>query len=113
MNEWIKSFVGCLLMISVAMQMLPNSKYEQYVRLFTGFLMLVLLIQPVLKIGSMDSYLEGKIEEAMEAQERLEKEIVVQSEVFKAQSQEIRLNDAHEIDIPEIERVEVEVTMDD
>ena len=113
MNEWIKSFVGCLLMISVAMQMLPNSKYEHYVRLFTGLLMLVLLIQPVLKIGSMDSYLEEKIEEAMETQERLEKEIVVQSEVFKAQSQEIRLNDAQEIDIPEIERVEVEVTLDD
>ena len=113
MNEWIKSFVGCLLMISVAMQMLPNSKYEQYVKLFTGFLILVLLIQPFLKIGSMDSYLEGKIEEAMKAQERLEKEIVVQSEVFKAQSQEMRLNDAQKIDIPQIERVEVEVTLDD
>ena len=113
MNEWIKSFVGCLLMISVVMQMLPNSKYEQYVKLFTGLLMLVLLIQPVLKIGSMDSYLEGKIEEAMKAQERLEKEIVMQSEVFESQSQEIRLNDAQEIDISEIERVEVEVTMDD
>ena len=113
MNEWIKSFVGCLLMISVAMQMLPNSKYEQYVKLFTGLLMLVLLIQPILKIGSMDSYLEGKIEEAMKAQERLEKEIVMQSEVFESQSQEIRLNDAQEIDISEIERVEVEVTMDD
>ena len=113
MNEWIKSFVGCLLMISVVMQMLPNSKYEQYVKLFTGFLILVLLIQPFLKIGSMDSYLEGKIEEAMEAQERLEKEIVVQSEVFESKSQEIRLNDAQKIDIPQIERVEVEVTLDD
>lgn len=113
MNEWIKSFVGCLLMISVAMQMLPNSKYEQYVKLFTGLLMLVLLIQPILKIDSMDSYLEGKIEEAMEAQERLEKEIVVQSEVFESKSQEIRLNDAQKIDIPQIERVEVEVTLDD
>ena len=113
MNEWIKSFVGCLLMISVAMQMLPNSKYEHYVRLFTGFLILVLLIQPFLKIGSMDSYLEGKIEEAMEVQERLEKEIVVQSEVFESKSQEIRLNDAQKIDIPQIERVEVEVTLDD
>ena len=113
MNEWIKSFVGCLLMISVAMQMLPNSKYEQYVKLFTGFLILVLLIQPFLKIGSMDSYLEGKIEEAMEVQGRLEKEIVVQSEVFESKSQEIRLNDAQKIDIPQIERVEVEVTLDD
>ena len=113
MNEWIKSFVGCLLMISVAMQMLPNSKYEQYVKLFTGFLILVLLIQPFLKIGSMDSYLEGKIEEAMEVQESLEKEIVVQSEIFESKSREIRLNDEQKIDIPEIDRVEVEVTMDD
>ena len=113
MNEWIKSFVGCLLMISVAMQMLPNSKYEQYVKLFSGFLILVLLFQPFLKIGSMDSYLEGKIEEAMEVQERLEKEIVMQSEMLKAQSQEIRLNDEKKIDISEIERVEVEVTLDD
>ena len=113
MNEWIKSFVGCLLMISVAMQMLPNSKYEHYVRLFMGFLMLVLLIQPVLKIGSMDSYLEGKIEETMEAQESLEKEIVMQKEAFETKSQEMQRNELQEIDIPEIERVEVEVTLDD
>lgn len=113
MNEWIKSFVGCLLMISVAMQMLPNTKYEHYVRLFMGLLMLVLLIQPILKIGSMDSYLEGKVAEAIEAQERLEKEIVVQRQVFESKSQEMQMNGLKGIDIQEIERVEVEVTIDD
>lgn len=113
MNEWIKSFVGCLLIISVAMQMLPNSKYEHYVRLFTGLMMLVLLIQPILKIGSADAYLEGKISEAMEEQERLEKEIVVQSKVFESESREMQRNELQEICIPEIEQVEVEVTMDD
>ena len=113
MNEWIKSFVGCLLIISVAMQMLPNSKYEHYVRLFTGLMMLVLLIQPILKIGSADAYLEGKISEAMEEQERLEKEIVVQSKAFESESREMQKNELQEIYIPEIERVEVEVTMDD
>lgn len=113
MNEWIKSFVGCLLMISVAMQMLPNSKYEHYVRLFTGFLMLVLLIQPVLKIGSMNDYMENKIAEVIEEQERLDKKIVVQSEAFETKSQEIQGNELQKIDIPEIERVEVEVTTDD
>ena len=113
MNEWIKSFVGCLLIISVAMQMLPNSKYEHYVRLFTGLMMLVLLIQPILKIGSADVYLEGKISEAMEEQERLEKEIVVQSKAFESESREMQKNELQEIYSPEIERVEVEVTMDD
>jgi hypothetical protein len=37
----------------------------------------------------------------------------MQSEMLKAQSQEIRLNDEKKIDISEIERVEVEVTLDD
>jgi stage III sporulation protein AF len=113
MNEWIKSFVGCLLIISVAMQMLPNSKYEHYVRLFTGLMMLVLLIQPILKIGSADVYLERKISEAMEEQKRLEKEIMVQSKAFESESREMQKNELQEIYIPEIERVEVEVTMDD
>ena len=113
MSEWMKSFVGCLLMLSVAVQMLPNNKYEQYVRLFSGFLLLVLIIRPVLKIGSADTYLEEKIAEIVWEQERLEKEIVMQSEVFEAESLNVQKNDIQEIYIQEIENVQVEVTTDD
>lgn len=113
MNEWIKSFVGYVLIISVAMQMVPNPKYEQYVRLFAGFLLLVLLIQPILKIGSVDAYLEEQITEVIAEQERLEAEIVMQSKKFESESQRMQEGDLKEIYIQQIESVEVEVNVSD
>lgn len=113
MNEWIKSFVGYVLIISVAMQMVPNTKYEQYIRLFAGFLLLVLLIQPILKIGSVDTYLEEQITEVIAEQERLEAEIVMQSREFEAESQQLQENELTEMNIQQIEPVEVEVNVSD
>ena len=53
MSEWLQGIVGYLLLVSVTTQMIPNKKYEQYVRLFTGFLLIVVLLQPVLKMPAM------------------------------------------------------------
>ena len=113
MNEWIKSFVGYVLIISVAMQMVPNTKYEQYIRLFAGFLLLVLLIQPILKIGSVDTYLEEQITEVIAEQEILEAEIVMQSREFEAESQQLQENELTEMNIQQIEPIEVEVNVSD
>ncbi len=113
MNEWIKNFVGYFLIISVAMQIVPNSKYEQYVRLFAGCLLLLLLIRPILRIGSVDSYLEEKITGVIAEQERLEEEIVMQSKKFESESQRMQENDLSEIYIQQIEPVEVEVNVSD
>ena len=113
MNEWIKSFVGYVLIISVAMQMVPNTKYEQYIRLFAGFLLLVLLIQPILKIGSVGTYLEEQITEVIAEQERLEAEIVMQSREFEVESQQLQENELTEMNIQQIEPVEVEVNVSD
>lgn len=113
MNGWLKSLVGYMLIISVAMQMLPNQKYEQYVRLFTGFLLIVLVLQPVLKIGAADSYLENKIAEFVQEQEVLEERIIEQGEMFRLESEKIQEENLELIEVQDVERVEVEVTMDD
>ena len=68
------------------------------------------LMEEVLKAGQ---WLRTSCAEAIEAQERLEKEIVVQRQVFESKSQEMQMNGLKEIDIQEIELVEVEVTIDD
>ena len=47
MNDWIKNLVGYLLIVSVVTQMMPNGKYEQYVKLFTGFLLIILILQQI------------------------------------------------------------------
>ena len=113
MSDWIKSLVGYMLIVSVVMQMMPNQKYEQYVRLFTGFLLIVLVLQPILKIGSADSFLEQQIFEFVQEQEVLEEQIGMQGEAFRVQSEEMQEKKEASIEIQEIEQVKVEVTMDD
>lgn len=107
MSNWLKSMVGYLLIVSVTMQMLPNRKYEQYVRLFTGFLLIILMLQPVLKIGSADSFLESKIEEFVSEQERLESQIGKEREAFQEKSEGLLKQSTEQIEIEPVKKVEV------
>lgn len=113
MNDWVKSIVGYLLIISVVMQMMPNQKYTQYIRLFSGFLLIVLILQPVLKIRSADSFLEQQISEFIQEQEKLETRIGVLGESFREKSEQVKEDTQGNIDVKEIEKVRVEVTVDD
>lgn len=111
MSQWLKSLVGYLLIVSVAVQMLPDKKYEQYVKLFTGFLLIILLFQPVLKIGSASAFLENKILEFVREQEQMEEAIVKKSEEFQEKSEQFEQEKSEEIEIVPIE--EIEVTLND
>lgn len=107
MSGWLKSLVGYLLIVSVTMQMLPDKKYEQYVRLFTGFLLIVLVLQPVLKIGSANSFLENKISEFVQEQEKLEAVIGKEKQAFQNRSVEMQQEPFEKIEIQPVEPVEV------
>lgn len=113
MSGWLKCLVGYMLIVSVVMQMMPDKKYEQYVRLFTGFLLIVLVLQPVLKIGSADSFLENQIQEFVQEQENLEEQIGAQGEAFRQESEEMEQENMEVIEVPEVEQVRVEVITDD
>ncbi len=112
MKLWIKSLVGCLLIFSVVGQMLPDKKYEQYVRLFTGFLLILVVLQPVLKIREADSFLEQQIEQFMEEQGRLEAQIGEELESFRQKSEAVSEKEER-IEIEKIQEVRVEVTGND
>jgi stage III sporulation protein AF len=99
MNEWLKNLVSYLLIVSIGMQMLPNKKYEEYVRLFTGFLLIVILLQPILKIRSSDHLIEERINQFVEEQEMLE------TSVFEGEEKMVQ--------IERIEEIQVEVRLDD
>ena len=113
MNDWIKTLVGYLLIVSVVIQMMPNRNYEQYVKLFTGFLLIILILQPVLKIGSANAFLEDKIHEFVQEQEELEAQISIQSEGFRKKSEELQQENQEQIVIEKIQKVQVEVKPDD
>ena len=107
MSEWMKNLVGLLLLVSVTMRLLPNQKYEQYVRLFTGFLLIILVLKPVLQIRSADAFLEQKIWQFMQEQTALEEKIGVEGLAFQEMSSDIYETETEMVEIPEISKVEV------
>lgn len=109
MSDWLKSLMGYMLIVSVTMQMLPDKKYEQYVKLFTGFLLIVLVLQPILKIGSASSFLENKISEFVQEQETLEEHIGKETMEFQKRSEQMEKDFSGQIEILPIEQVEVSI----
>ena len=106
MSEWLKNFVGYLLLASIGIQMIPNEKYEKYVRLFTGFLLVMIVLQPILQIRSSNLFLENKIDAFIREQEKMEQWIAEESCMFGEKAEGIN-------QIQEIEEIHVEVAIDD
>lgn len=113
MNAWVKCMVGYLLVASIVIQMLPNRKYMQYIRLFNGFLLILLVLQPVLRIGNIDSYLETEILAFVEEQETLEEKIIEEGNRFREENEVVLSQEQDRIRIQEIEKVRVEVKNSD
>lgn len=113
MNEWLKSIIGFMLILSIVTQMMPNEKYEQYIRLFTGFLLIVLLLQPILKIGLADSFLEQRIEQFIQEQEVLEEQIDRETGVFQMEIEKQQEDVQEKIEILDVEQIKVEVKSSD
>ena len=107
MNGWMKTIIGYLLLVNIAMQMIPNKKYEQYVRLFTGFLLMVLMLQPVLKIRSADDFLEKQITALVQEQEAVEVQIKKECEQFQEESWQGEAAVSESVENVTIEPVEV------
>jgi hypothetical protein len=66
----------------------------------------MLLLQPILKIGSADTFLENQILQFLEEQEQLETSFLQKQELVQSGAQE-------QIFVVEIENVEVEVGKND
>lgn len=55
MFEWVKGIVFYLILLTVVSHLLPGHKYDKYVRLFTGMLLIMIVIKPVTHLFSWDS----------------------------------------------------------
>ena len=49
--EWIRSVVSFMILMTVIMNLLPDKKYEKYLRLFTGLVFLTLVLAPFSGLG--------------------------------------------------------------
>ena len=49
--SWIRSLVSYLILITMIENLLPDKKYEKYMRLFAGSVFLMLLLSPILEFA--------------------------------------------------------------
>lgn len=57
--EWMKSTACYFVLITVLMQIVPNTEYRKYIRFFTGVLLAVLLLKPIVSMVGMNDSLLG------------------------------------------------------
>ncbi len=60
--DWVKNIIYFMIFLSVAANLLADTKYEQYIRFFAGVLLILLTVRPIL--GGLG--LEGQIEKLFE-----------------------------------------------
>lgn len=79
--QWIENIAFYLVILTVAMQMVPNNNYKKYIHFFSGLILVLMLAGPVFKVFGMEQKFtefyenaeyQQKIEEIEEATKYLE-----------------------------------------
>lgn len=79
-TEWVRSIVVYLIVVSALLHVLPEAGYKKYVRLFTGLLLILIVIRPIGGIVSGNEQLLDRLyEQAVVWQESDERQRVIES----------------------------------
>lgn len=79
--EWMRNIAYYMILVTALLQMMPNQDYKKYIRFFTGMILILLLLTPVLKICGMEQQFsklyegkeyENKVREIKESTKYLE-----------------------------------------
>lgn len=58
--SWVKDILFFMIFVTVVSHLVPNNKYEKYIRLFTGMILIMIVIKPVSEVFPVD----GRIDES-------------------------------------------------
>lgn len=60
--EWIRSMACYLILMTMILNLLPDKKYEKYLRLFTGMVFLMLVFSPFADMTGVEAQMAGAFE---------------------------------------------------
>lgn len=114
--EWMKNLAFYLVIMTAVMEVVPGSTYKKYIQFFTGLVLILLVVTPILNFtGAFEDYqteyhiLEERLQEETERQkEKLESADV--SELF-SKGNEVRTDriEVEDIKIGENQESDTEV----
>ena len=61
-ENWVKDIVFYMIFVTMIMNLLPDPKYEKYLRLFAGAVMILLAFVPLARITGMETAIAGMFE---------------------------------------------------
>lgn len=71
LSEWMLNLTLFSLLSSLIMRLLPGKTYLPYIRIFCGIMMILILFQPILRLGGLEDRMENLfIEEIYETERR-------------------------------------------
>lgn len=56
--SWVKNIAFYLILVAMLTHILPNSNYKKYVKFFTGLLLVIIVISPVIKLLQAEDTLD-------------------------------------------------------
>lgn len=69
--QWIKSIVFYMILLTAVTHLMPNNKYVRYVKIFSGMLMVIVVIRPVMGIFSFEQSFDETFENIMNSSENV------------------------------------------
>ena len=86
-KEWLKSILYMNVLLLICDNLIQNTKYEKYLRFFSGFLMMLCLVKPLVDFAGAETYMD-----AAYIQNALKNEIglIGETEDFKKMKSEIQ-----------------------
>ncbi|MBQ7796091.1 MAG: stage III sporulation protein AF [Lachnospiraceae bacterium] len=60
--EWVRSLVFYLILMTMVINLLPDKKYEKYLRLFTGMIFLMLVFAPFADLTGIEAEMAERFE---------------------------------------------------
>lgn len=67
--QWLQDLAVYLILVSAILQVLPQESYQKYIRFFSGLVLIILLMTPLLRLTDMEDSFRSRVQEQNMEQE--------------------------------------------
>lgn len=81
--EWVKGIAFYLILLTVVSHLIPGKKYEKYVRLFGGMILIILVIRPITGLIDKEGNFDARVTEIFQEEVVLDEGLMQELEQFQ------------------------------
>ena len=67
--QWLQDLAVYMILVSAILQALPQELYQKYIRFFSGLVLIILLMTPLLRLTDMEDSFRSRVQEQNMEQE--------------------------------------------